>query len=133
MWTNPKIDWRDTDYFNAIDYNRIKNNLIYLKELANKLYDEFEISEVGKDKTYSDYFYADEINLLEQNFDVINNKSIQNDYGKTSTYYANGKMINYIELNHLEQGILDLYDKMTNQQRGKRNFKFNFGKRGGIE
>ena len=49
-WTTPKTDWYGVtnpsdgvytgDRFNAVDFNRIKNNLTYLRELALKMYDE---------------------------------------------------------------------------------------------
>ena len=55
MWSKPKTDWVSSDYFNIIDYNRIKNNLIYLRDLSVKLYDTFNIDFISNDKTYSDY------------------------------------------------------------------------------
>ena len=51
-WETPKTDWhgeRDAngvyfgDRFNATDFNRIKNNLQYLRDMAIALYDEFNI------------------------------------------------------------------------------------------
>ena len=72
MWTTPKTDWSGEtidgvyigDRFNAADFNRIKNNLEYLRELAVQLYKEFTIHSLGSDRTPKDYFYADEINKL---------------------------------------------------------------------
>ena len=45
-WITPKTDWYGEvvdgvyvgDRFNASDYNRIKNNLSYLRELAVQMY-----------------------------------------------------------------------------------------------
>ena len=34
MWQEPKIDWLATDSFNFEDYNRIKNNIAYLRKMA---------------------------------------------------------------------------------------------------
>lgn len=31
-WETPKTNWRATDYFNLNDWNRIKNNLVYLAD-----------------------------------------------------------------------------------------------------
>ena len=44
-WSAPKTDWNGEtvdgvytgDRFNAVDFNRIKNNLEYLRELAIKM------------------------------------------------------------------------------------------------
>ena len=77
-WQNPKIDWygRENpdgtysgDRFNAADFNRIKNNIQYLRDIAVKMYDNFEIVSLGEDRTASDYFYADEINQIESNLE----------------------------------------------------------------
>lgn len=132
MWITPKTNWLKNDYFNAEDFNRIKNNLIYLRELAIKLYKEFEIQQISEDKTYKDYFYADEINLLENNLEKINQNTLNIIYGKKTIYMDNGNTMTYIELNRIESAIFDLYDKLSNQINGRRNLKFNLGKRGGL-
>lgn len=134
-WTTPKTDWHGAvvngvytgDRFNAVDFNRIKNNLIYLRDLAVKVYEEFSITAVGADKTTADYFYAEEINKMEQNLATINSKTLKMSYGTAPTYSDNGRTMDYAELNRLEGAILDLYDKLTNQYEGRRKFKWNFG------
>ena len=141
-WTTPKTDWYGVtdsstgvytgDRFNAVDFNRIKNNLTYLRELALKMYDEFSIVSLGADRTYSDYFYADEINQLEENLKTINNKTLQRSYGNPPTYVANGNTMDFTELNRLESAILDLYDRLTNESEGRRTFTWNFGMKGGL-
>lgn len=134
-WTTPKTDWYGAvvngvytgDRFNAVDFNRIKNNLVYLRDLAVKVYEEFSITAVGADKTTADYFYAEEINKMEQNLATINAKTLKMFYGTAPTYSDNGRTMDYAELNRLEGAILDLYDKLTNQYEGRRKFKWNFG------
>ena len=80
-WQTPKTDWHGAvdangvysgDRFNAADFNRIKNNLTYLRDHAIKVYAEFNIVSLGNDRTPKDYFYADEINQLEANLVTIN-------------------------------------------------------------
>ncbi len=134
-WTTPKTDWYGAvvngvytgDRFNAVDFNRIKNNLVYLRDLAVKVYEEFSITAVGADKTTADYFYAEEINKMEQNLATINAKTLKMSYGTAPTYSDNGRTMDYVELNRLEGAISDLYDKLTNQYEGRRKFKWNFG------
>ena len=141
MWVTPKTDWHyelDSeglyigDRFNASDFNRIKNNLEYLRELAIKMYDDFTIHALGTDRTPKDYFYADEINQLEENLNTVNQKSIKGAYGNTPSYTANGNIMDFAELNRLEGAILDLYDKLSNQNDGRRTFTWNFGMKGGL-
>ena len=140
-WQTPKTDWYGGldangkyigDRFNATDYNRIKNNLIYLRELAITMYEDFSIETVSADKTTADFFYAEEINTMERNLDTINNATIKRNYGTRVTFIANGNTPVYTELNRLESAILDLYDRMTNQHEGRRMFTWNFGMKGGL-
>lgn len=130
MWIQPKTDWTKDDYFNAADFNRIKNNLISLRDLANRMYKDFDITSLGNDKTYRDYFYADEINQIESNFEKINRLTINANYGETPTYKDNGYIMTFEELNRLERAMLDLYGKLANQAEGMRRLTFNLGRRG---
>lgn len=131
MWITPKTDWTGENYFNAVDFNRIKNNLIYLKDFANRMYDDFDITHVSDDKTYSDYFYAAEINTIEDNLEKINKLTFGFNYGEKPVYRDNGSIMTYEELNRLEKAMLDLYEKLENQSDGMRRLTFNLGKRGG--
>lgn len=139
-WQTPKTDWHGAvnangeyvgDRFNAVDFNRIKNNLAYLRELAIQLYNEFSIHALGSDRTPKDFFYADEINQLEENLNTINRNTLKRSYGVAPTYMANGKTMDFAELNRLESAILDLYDRLTNESEGRRMFTWNFGMKGG--
>lgn len=139
-WETPKTDWYGRvdengvytgDRFNAADFNRIKNNLEYLRDMAIKLYAEFSIVSLGDDRTPRDYFYADEINQMEANLNTINSNTLNRSYGSTPSYIENGNTMNFADLNRLEGAILDLYDKLNNQTYGRRMFTWNFGMKGG--
>lgn len=139
-WSTPKTDWNGEtvdgvyigDRFNAVDFNRIKNNLEYLRELAIKMYEEFSIQSLGSDRTPKDFFYADEINALEDNLKTINNNSLKRSYDNVPVYVDNGNTMDFKELNRLESAILDLYEKLTNEYEGRRMFTWNFGMKGGL-
>lgn len=138
-WTTPKTDWfgetvdgiYSGDYFNASDYNRIKNNLNYLYELAQKLYSSFTITSMGNDKTYSDFFYLDDINNIENNLYTLFLKILKKTIAKTRYYYYS-KTPDYTELNRIESATLELYNKLTAQYEGRRTLEFNFGSKGGF-
>lgn len=140
-WTTPKTDWYGAvdangvysgDRFNAEDFNRIKNNLQCLRDLAITIYEEFDIASVGDDKTVTDYFYADEINQLEENLNTINTHTMNLSYGTTPVYMDNGNIMDFTELNRLEGATLDLYEKIKNRIEGRRMFQWNFGIKGGF-
>ena len=139
-WETPKTDWYGRvdengvytgDRFNAEDFNRIKNNLEHLRDMAIKLYAEFSIVSLGDDRTPRDYFYADEINQMEANLNTINSNTLKRSYGSAPSYIENGNTMNFADLNRLEGAILDLYDKLNNQTYGRRMFTWNFGMKGG--
>lgn len=140
-WQTPKTNWNITfdsegnyagDYFNATDFNRIKNNLEFLHDLAIKLYDDFEIVSIGNDKTISDYFYADEIEQMIDNLITINENTLQKSYGNFPSFSDNGHTIDFITLNRIENAILDLYLNLNYQMDGHRTFIWNFGIKGGF-
>lgn len=139
-WATPKTDWHGAvnasgnyigDRFNAVDFNRIKNNLSYLRDMAVSLYGDFSIVSLGENRTPADYFYADEINQLESNLNTINSSTLRMSYGTAPIYADNGATMNYTELNRLEGAILDLYNRLTNEAEGRRMFAWNFGTKGG--
>lgn len=140
-WETPKTNWygnynknTDTytgDFFNAEDYNRIKNNVTVLYELASELYDpSFSITDMGDDKTVSDFLYATDMNTIINNLLKINSNSVKVSYHTSlvkAKYTANGYTMYYSELNAIEKLMLQMYQLMSNQYIGRRMFKWNFG------
>lgn len=137
-WVTPKTDWNGTtedgvyigDYFSAVDFNRIKNNLEYLRDETIQYFPSYDINSLGADRTYNDFFYADEINQLEENLETINANTFRLDIGMTREYYAYGPVMDFTELNRLENATLRLYNKLqqmiTSTDRYRR-FIWNFG------
>lgn len=138
-WITPKTDWHYSidknngnysgDYFNFSDYNRIKNNIAYLREMAIVVYPDFEIKSL-EDKGYSDFPYADEINVIENNLHALNLATWNDDYGETKTYYPNAEFIDFNELNRLESATLSIYKKMMNRLEHRRMLGQHFEKGG---
>ena len=141
-WTTPKTDWsgsRDSsgaytgDYFNASDFNRIKNNLEFLRDFAVEYFPTFDIVSLGEDRTAADFFYADEINQLEENFNTINEHTFNKNYGQSPVYTPNGATMTFVELNRLESAISDLFRELNKFKFDKfRSFVWNFGKGVGL-
>jgi hypothetical protein len=139
-WITPKTDWYGYtdangeyfgDRFNATDFNRIKNNLNHLRGMAIKLYKEFNIVSLGGDKTPRDYIYADEMNQIEENLNIINKRTLKLNYGTPSIYTNNGRTMTHADLNRIERATLDIYNRLINAAEGRRMLTWNFGMRGG--
>ena len=127
-WIEPKTDWTSQDTFNFSDYNRIKNNIAYLRERAVKLVKPFEIQDMGDDMTsYAELFESSKFNTLEQNLETINNNAYLKDYGTKQTFYDNGVFIAYAELNRIESATLDIYNMLGRQEIGLRRLAFRLG------
>lgn len=138
MWITPKTDWQIRydaagylagDYVNAEDYNRIKNNLLELREMAAALFHGIPHVRVGDDKTYVDDYYADEWNLIEDGLQGIVDAISLWDYGEKTTFYDNGRFIDYVELNRIESAELDIYNKLINSIKGQLRLSFRLGQR----
>lgn len=130
MWQEPKTNWSETDFINAEDYNRIKNNLAAIRDLAVVLYPVFGIV-VNPDKTVSEYPFADEFNQLEENLETIGGHTLPFlQTGSKKTFYANQPYIKFDELNRLESACLLLYRNLVGQTEGRPRLELTLG--GGI-
>lgn len=129
-WITPKTDWSAESKFDATDFNRIKNNLEYLHELAEKMCIDFSIVSQS-DKTYADYLYAEDMNALEDNLIAVSMNTLNEQYYTPRTYMANEPMTKWGELNRLESVMLDVHERLTNQYYGRRMLQFKFGDKGG--
>ena len=128
IWHTPKTDWKPTDRFNFVDYNRIKNNLLWLQEKVSVLYSSFELEDMGEDITdYLAYWKVQYFNSLEKNLDIINNQMFTKDYGMAQRFFENGPFIQWTELNRIESAILNMRDILDRQEMGIRKLSFRLG------
>lgn len=128
MWTEPKTDWVAGDYFNISDYNRIKNNIAYLRELALTVYTNFPFEDMGVDKTsYSQYPYADEFNALENNLESLRQNTFLFDDSEAKQWYENQRTPNYEDFNRLERACLLFKEGLESQKSMKRRLSFRLG------
>lgn len=129
LWKDPKTNWKITDKFNISDYNRIKNNLLYLREKAITLTKYFEIEDMGEDiLEYTELWSVNTFNLFEKNLDIINENTYQEDYGIRQVFYENGKFIQWDELNRIESAMFRINDLLIRQQQGGRRIPFKLGR-----
>lgn len=129
MWQQPKTDWQAADDVLCSDYNRIKGNIEFLKELAYTLYFPFPINEMGEDKAEEEYPYADEINTIVDNLELLAAGSYHVDIGKKVVYEENGPYIAYQDLNRIESATLQLYENMNRIKAAKGRLPFRLGTR----
>lgn len=128
LWHTPKTNWKATDRFNYVDYNRIKNNLTYLHELAQEVYKQFQIADMGEDITdYTGWFTAAAFNAFESNLEMINKNIFTQDYGVSQRFFDNGAFIQWQELNRIESATLQMNDLLERQKTTLRKLPFRLG------
>lgn len=129
LWHPPKTNWKQTDRFNIEDYNRIKNNLVYLHEKAVSLCKPFETENMGDDITsYESYWDVEVFNMFERNLEKINQNIFTQDYGCSQTFFENGPFIRFSELNRIEGAILQMNEILERQKTGLKKLSFRLGR-----
>lgn len=128
MWQEPKTNWVSTDYFNYTDYNRIKGNIEYLESLTKELFLDFDFESMGSDKTsYTDYPYADEFTAVENNLQLMRNRTFLFDNSGSKTWYENAPTPNYEDLNRIENACLAFKKGFENIKANKKKLSIRLG------
>jgi len=125
MWQTPKTTWKEGDFFNIEDYNRIKGNINEIRSQALLLWPDFDFEEMGTDKIYEDYgFYADEVNRFESNLDYICAGTYAFKIGSRQTFYENQLFIDWQELNRIEEACRLIYSNIQSRYNGRKTLSF---------
>ena len=127
MWSTPKTDWAATDYYNIVDGNRWRDNILHIHELAEELYGNITIASMYDSKTIASFPYASEMNAIESNLETINSATYQFDIGETQTFVGNGHTVAYDEVNRIESATLRLKETLECQKSIKRHLAFRLG------
>lgn len=118
----PKTDWNENSYFSYGAYNRIKNNIQYLIDLSFELFQEYEYEEMGDDKTYSDFPYADEFNVIEMNLKLLHDRTygfVEYTFSDVKSWYPNQQTPSYEDMNRYEQMAVDYYNGLNSIKKNK--------------
>ena len=130
-WIEPKTNWTSSSRFNIEDFNRIKNNLLYLHDVALVRVGAFEIESMGEDLYVGEDEYKnwvlEDFNAIENNLHIISNKIMDADIGTKKTFYENGLMPDYVELNRIESVTLRNKNALDNLSAGLRRIPFKLG------
>ena len=131
-WLTPKTDWRESDYFNIEDYNRIIGNISYLKSLADELFVLQNSSSLGDEKGYASMIYASEMNNVEDALESLNLETYGFEIGEKQTFKANGSTLLWSEFNRIESAILLLYKTMKAHKDSLPRLAFSLGGQKGV-
>ena len=126
-WRTPKTNWKPTDHVNIQDYNRWKNNIACLRELSLEVYKAYTLADMGADKAYTDYIYADEINTIEANLAALPVHTYPFVIGEQQTYYPNQPTPDYKEFNRIESACFLICNNLTGQISGRKRLSIRLG------
>lgn len=107
-WITPKTDWVKTDQFTYQDYNRIRNNLLYINDKLNTNYPSKKIIlDLGDDKTgYNNDYYASEFVAFEKALDSFTRIGRNANVGAKSNFKGNESFADADALNRIEKSCL---------------------------
>ena len=133
-WTEPKTNWSSNDRFNISDFNRIKNNILWLHEKSLKLYKDFNVEYMGEDiLSYESYWNVEYFNAFETNVDKINSEIYSQNFGISQKFFENGPFIKWEELNRIENACLQMKDILERQELGLPKLSFRLGSMKGVK
>lgn len=107
-WITPKTDWAKTDQFTYQDYNRIRNNLLFINDKLNTNYPSKRIIlDLGDDKTgYNNDYYASEFVAFENALDSFTRVGHNVNIGAKSNFKGNESFADANALNRIEKSCL---------------------------
>ena len=114
-WITPKTDWDVDTVFSYTDYNRIRNNLLYLNDKINTDYpDKAKELDLGDAKTgYDNNYRPSEFNAFEDALESFTRIGQNVNIGTRSYYSANGDFISFSDLNRIENCCLKWYTTLN--------------------
>ena len=134
-WQTPKTDWKVTydaegnytgDYFNATDYQRIKGNLLVLKDMADELYSAVTLPTIPE-ITATSFCYETVINALERSIDALANGTFAVGLFITKTWYGNDYAPLSDDLNRIEGACLTMHKMLPLQAKARKRLSFTLG------
>lgn len=134
-WIEAKTDWTSNDYINAADFNRIRNNLLYLRTVSFGFFKAFNFSEpLADEQGFQDWAYAETWNTLENALDdLIKNTTRLSDLGNKKTFSVYDSYIDYQELNRIESATVKYKQFFDAQSYIVQKLSFELGNYGGIQ
>lgn len=109
-WMPSKIDWNKDDKYNFGDLNRVENNTIVIKLLAEILRGDINLEGIELDRNVKSIPFADNLNKIERNIDKLGNV-IYKPKGWIDPImdWVYDQPFNYLDANRLERNLLLLY------------------------
>lgn len=115
-WTEPKLNWRNGDYFNLDpDYARIKGNILFVRTVAASLYRTIYMKEMPE-YTVDQYPGKEFLNNIVENVQAIaDNTILPAETQEMPLYIGNAPGWTAADLNRIERNLLDMKNALMEQ------------------
>lgn len=116
VWTEPKTNWKNGDYFNlSPDYERIKGNILYVKAVAESLYRAIAMKDMPE-YTIDQYAGKEFLNNIVENVQALSDNTILPvATEEMPLYIGNGPGWTAADLNRIERNLLDMKNALMEQ------------------
>jgi hypothetical protein len=101
-WIDPKLNWLEGDYINFVDWNRIENNILELRNYLASIQYSPPVLTTITNRDYKSIDFLSSINRIEANLDNLRVAFFSPaDYLPKETWIV-GKTFDYADANRLE-------------------------------
>lgn len=110
-WIPPKIDWSKDDYFNIEDLNKVENNILEIKALAEILRGKFDIEEAATNHNMKTIPFDDLLNKVERNISTLGEKLYKpKSWNMLESNWIYDMSCSYEDINKWGKNLLLLYN-----------------------
>lgn len=115
-WTTPKVNWTESNYYNAADLNRVESNTTELASYIASYSVTVATATAITNRTNVTIEYFDSLNRVENNIALCQQVigAIPSGYLTPKTTWASLGQFSYIDANRLENNLLLLYTMAQN-------------------
>lgn len=103
-WIEPKLNWKETDYYNYWDLDRVENNTKVIADILG-----VQVNDIVTDRDFKSIPYAEVLNKVESNIEKISYLPIEG-LEEMKTTWQYGESFDWKDAIRLEKNLKLIYD-----------------------
>ena len=108
-WINPKLNWKEADYYNAEDLNRVENNTLEVANYLRAIQYTIPLEAVKTDRDMTSIDLISSINRIEKNIQIVKNNFLTPSGWIDKKVWSLGVGFSFQDANRLESNLNILY------------------------
>jgi hypothetical protein len=114
VWMTPKTNWQATDYINAVDFNRLENNIAEVRAYLLSIGYSVDAITIITNRNNASFDYISSINRIENNLDSLQLSYYMPAGWQSKKTWDVTKGFTFQDVNRLENNINLLMDMAQN-------------------